>query len=179
MKTKIKVKRKELYLMAEGLAMVSQAGSKFTYCISKTKESINNELIHMDKWKEPKGDYKKFIDEINELRKKHAKKDRRGQPVMIPRVIRGKTQFFYDIPDQDNEDGPFLKDVIKVEKKYDAAINEQAEKVKEFNEKFLEEEIEIDVWMVKFNEIPEKITQEEMDVVLRFIIPDEDEKKKK
>lgn len=99
--------------------------------------------------------------------------------MMIPKIGQdGQQRFFYDIPDAENAEGPFLKEVSALEKKHAALINEQEEKEKEYAEKFLLEDTDIELHKIHLDEIPEGISQEEMDAIYPIIFEDEEEESK-
>ena len=174
-----KIKRGQLYDLYEGLSRVRQVGAKFCYVIAKNKNKLESEIKAQEKAKEPSDEYKQFLVLAEEVRKAHAKKDRRGNPVMIPKMgPDGQQRFFYDIPDAENEEGPFLKEISALEKKHLKLIKEQEAKEKEYAEKFLLEDTDIELHKIRLEEIPEGISQEEMDGIYPIIFKDEEEESK-
>ena len=170
------MKRRDVLRFKDGLDNVNQSGNKFTYIVTKNKEAVDKEVIAMEKSKAPSPEYQKFLNEIEEVKKKHAEKDSRGKPKMLPRMMpNGNQQLHYDIKDVNNENSPFRKDVAKIEKKYIKEIEDQEVKEKDYYENFLEEESEFEpVRFIRLSDVPKEITQNEMDGII-FMVNDDEE----
>jgi len=170
--TKIKMKRKNVYVLKRGHDVCKLKGKKFTSAISKNKRTLDQEVEDMEKFKLPGEDFKKFQEELEEIRLRHTKKDGNGKPVIINRPgPMGRPQQAYDISGAEDVKSPFRKDVSKCEKKYEQAIKTQENLHKKFNEEFLEDEVDMDLLEVDYVEdVPDDITQDEMDGIFDIII---------
>jgi len=170
--TKIKMKRGNVYVLKRGHDICKLKGKKFTYVISKNKRSLDQEVEDMEKFKLPSEEFKNFQKDLEDIRLKHAKKDSNNKPIIINRPgPMGRPQQAYDIDGPEDVNSPFRKDVAKCEKKYKEAIDKQEDIMKKFQEEFLQEEVEIELLQVDYDEdVPDDITQDEMDGIFDVII---------
>jgi hypothetical protein len=171
----MEMKKEQLYEFYEGLMYLNLTGSRFTYAITKNKRKVEQAIKEMDKERKPSKNYEKFLEKLEENKKYHALKDEKGKFVLIDgNGPDGNPMKFYDIPEKDNPEGPFLIGVKALEEEYKDVIAEQKEKEKKFIEQYLQEESDYEPFKVNISDVPKEITQKEMDLIYWMI--DENER---
>lgn len=164
------MKRFELLEMAEGLDRVRQKGSKFCYAITKNKRKLQQEVRDMEQAIKPSEKFKEFLQETETLKRKLAKKDDKGNPIIVQKLSHnGNYAQHYDIPDAETPGGEFQEKMKVITTKYKEYIKEHEAKVKDYREGFLQEDVEFQFHMIKLEDIPEDISQEEMDIIFPMI----------
>ena len=166
------MKKRELYELQEGLEKVHQSGNKFCYVVTKNKRKIDAEIRKMEKDHiEPDEKYKEFLIKLEDLRKKYAEKDEKGRPVKKQgQNVNGKPAMYYDIKGIGDAESPFMKEVAVMEKKYKEHIEKHQEKEMNYWNTYLDEETELVLHPINLNNVPENITQGEMDGIFGLII---------
>ena len=115
----------------------------------------------------------KFTKEREALAKKHCEKDEAGKPKLkkAPGQNSGEVQMIYDIAEQHDENSDYRKSLSKLEKKYKEEIDKHEEKVKKYNEEFLDDDSEFEPFMVPLTliETHEKCPQPIMDEIFWMV----------
>lgn len=167
-----KMKRKELYNIAESLATVRQSGKTFTLVIADNKKRLNDVIVLMEKEKEPTAEFKQYMKEAEELKRQFANKDHIGRVIMKPGSHPdGKRGMFYDIVGSGDPESDFRKALVALEIKHKDAILIQEEKERSFWEVYLEAELETEFEFrkIKYSEVPKEISQDQMDACLFLV----------
>jgi len=171
------MKKKDLYAFMRGLKLAKFEHPRSTYAVNKNKRQVQVIITDMEKAVEPDAKMKEFQKEREDLAKKHCEKDEKGNPKLtrVPDPNNpGGVQMIYEIPGQDNEKSTYRKELTKIEKKFKADIDKHEEKVKKYNEEFLDEESEYKVFMIdlSFLEAHEKCPQNVMDLIFWMVRED-------
>ena len=175
------MKRSDLYVFREGLEMNTLymierenrqevlPGAKFTYAATKNKRRVNTEIKDMEKAKEPSKEFKEYQDAQEEINRKYADKDSRGNPKTEQRLVSAtRKQTFYIIPDIENPNSKHSKETEKLEKKHKEVIDIQSEKEEAYR-KFLEDETEWKPFMINLEDVPDEIPQRVMERIYFMI----------
>lgn len=165
----MKLQREKIYIMFNGLSSMELEGKKFGYVAGRNLEFLDNEVKKSEKYKDPSKEYQEFLDELEKLRVKFAKKDSNDKPVMIQDVFNGRNVQRYDIDDADNVESPFRKALAKLEKQYEKATEDHAKKLESFRDKFMKEDVEIRLIKINYDDIPEKINSTVMKAILPIV----------
>lgn len=164
------MKRFEVYKFYEDLNKIKKSGTEFCFMISNNKELIKNDIEKFENAKEKNPDYGLFIKEIEDLKVKHSNKDDKGEPIKIQKVNpNGQIGIYFDIPDAENEESAFRKDVKKTQDKWKKAIDNQTRINIEFETKFLAKEYSGKLYKIKKEDLPKDMNQEEMDIIYPLI----------
>lgn len=172
----MKLKRKEIYALANAHENIKGSGRKFAYVISKNKERLDREVKEMEKYKDPSDEYQAFLDALEDARKEYAKKDANGKPMTsIKPLPNGQQRVAYDIPNFEDPKSPFRVAVTKLEKKHKKDIEDHENKLKDFVDKFLEEEIDFRILRIHWDDLPEAISTDQMFGILPLVdgVPEE------
>ena len=163
------MKRSDLYVFREGLEMAVLPGAKFTYAVTKNKRRVNTEIKDMEKAKEPSKEFKAYTEAQEEINRKYADKDARGNPKTEQRLVSAtRKQTFYIIPDIDDPNSKHSKETEKLEKKHKEEIDIQSEKEEAYH-KFLEEKTEWKPFMINLDDVPDEIPQRVMERIYFMI----------
>ena len=176
------MKKKDLYSFRSGLSAAKFEHPRSTYAVNKNKRLVEAVIKDMEKAVEPDEQMKEFQKQREELAKEHCTKDDKGNPKLtrVPDPGNpGGFQMLYDIPGQNDEKSDYRKALAKVEKKFKEDIDKHEAKVKKYNEEFLEESTEYEVFMIdlSFLEAHEKCPQSVMDAIWWMVRDDVFDKK--
>lgn len=166
------MKRKEIYEVDKRLSSVKQSGKTFTLVIADNKRKIAAIISDMEKQIEPTIAFKKYLKDVEELKRRFAEKDHIGRPKMKPgNYPDGNRGMFYTIPGSEDPESEFRKKLAELEIANKDAIIEHDERERRYWDEFLEEEMteEIIFRRIRYSEIPKDITQPEMDAIMDFI----------
>jgi hypothetical protein len=144
-----------------------------TYAVNKNKRLIAEVIKDMESAVVLTEEMTKFTKEREELAKKHCVKDENGQPKLkkAPGNGPGGFQMIYDIIGQDDEKSDYRKALSKIEKKYEEEIQKHDEKVRKYNDEFLNDDTEFEPFMVPLTliETHEKCPQPIMDLIFWMV----------
>lgn len=163
----MKVTKEQLLNVWGVLEAVSKqkAPVRFAYGIAKNMRLLKDEVGAIQEARMPPEKFQEFERKRIKICRDLADKDDNGQPVVLG--IQFKVT--------ENE--------AELNEKIDALREEYKEAIEEFNErekevvKLLKEEVEFDVYKVDFSEFPEKMSAEQMEVLLDFVNEDEEQDK--
>ena len=152
--------KKEALNLYNGLQGVSDLpGAKWAYGIAKNVEKLRTEIEALQKAFTPSKEFSEYNDKRIELAQKYAiKEDGKPRTVKI-----GNTEE-YLIGDKDK----FNKELSKLQKEYKKNLDDRKKQVDDFNE-ILEEKVEIDLYMINPDYIPEGITPAQMSAIMPII----------
>lgn len=163
------MKKRDLYAFMRGLKSAKFEHPRCTYAVNKNKRLVGDVIKDMEKHTEPSDKMKEFTTEREELAKKHCVMDESGKPKLkkIPGNSPGEVQMIYEIPGQDDLKSDYRKDLTKIEKKHKEEIDAHEEKVRKYNEEFLDDDTEFKAFMVPLSlmEAHEKCPQQVMDLI--------------
>jgi DNA repair ATPase RecN len=165
------MKNRDLYTFKRGLDKVKFDFPSNQLKATKNKRLLMIEINDIEKLKEPDDEYKMFDQEKSTLAEHYAKELPNGSKItQVPDFITGEMRSVYNIPDINDENSPYRKELLKLEKKYKDAIERYNEKIKKFQE-FLDEESTFQPIMVniKFLDEHEKFDQDVMDRIFWMI----------
>lgn len=162
------MKKVDLYSFQRGLEMAEFTHPRVTYAVQKNKRKVDSEIRDMEVAIKQSEKFVEFVKAREELAKQHCEKDDKGNPKTkeIP-TGDGKFQRIYVIPGQDDITSKYRKELTKIEKKYEDAIKEHAEKVRKYNEEFLNDDSDYKPFMIDLEllEQYEKCPQEVMNLI--------------
>lgn len=137
-------------------------GAKFAYAVMKNVNILRNEAEAIESAKNPKQDYIQFTREQVALAKKHAVvKDG------VPQTYMEDGKSFYAIQDNDK----FDKEFEELKKKHQPAIDAYKKQLMEL-EDLLKEKVEVELYKVSKDLVPETITVKQY-ASIEAIISDE------
>lgn len=151
------MKKKDIYQLYNGLQTIrGLEGVKFNYAINRNISLTKPEVEAIQAASNPSEIFIAFENERVALAQKHAKKNEDGSP----KTVGSK----YEVEDQAAFDAEFaaLKETHK------EAVAQREQQIKDV-EKLLEEESTIELHKISMEEIPEKITTEQMSVIFPLI----------
>lgn len=137
----------QLYVALDACNNLS--GVKFVYSVSKNMAKIEQELKLLEKAIEPSKDFLEYERKRIELNEKFCIKHPNGTP------IREEGKYIY--PEGTNPDNFF----VDLNKEYEKTISKREKQISEF-EKLMDTELDIDLHMLKQNDLPESITVQQM-----------------
>jgi len=141
---------------------------RVTYAINRNKRKVQELIEDMAKTISPDENMKKLLNEKEVLAKEHCAKDKKGRPLFktVQSDETGESVTIYDIPDQNNENSPYRKELDKLEKKHEEALKVQRDKEQKYRD-LLDDESDFKPFMLKLDvlEAHEKCPQEVMDLI--------------
>ena len=140
------MKRKDLYMYMDALSNVTELkGVKFAYTVIKNKKKIEEEIKLLEEVVKASEGFSIYEQQRIQLCELHCEKDENGRPVI--------SENKYKILDVEKFDGELgqLKD------KYMSDILERERQINEYN-RMLEEDIDINLSKLDFNDIPTDIS---------------------
>lgn len=157
---KVNVKRSDLFLMQNAIAILAQVkGScKFAYGVAKNKKILDDEASLMRTGIAPKKEFMDYENKRVVLCEKHADKDNDGKPIIVNNLYQGLDA---------NE--KFQKEMKKLAEDNEKAISDRQKQIDSFNE-MLKEECEIELWQIKLEDIPDGITADSIGHLTHIIV---------
>lgn len=149
--------KKESVTLYKNLSLLKGlSGVKFAYAIARNIDKLQAEMKALDTAKEPSEAFETYNTERENLAKKHAVKDDKGQP-----VISGNE---YVIEDND----AFNKEIKALQKEHAEAIEAYEKQLEDYN-KLLQTESEVELYKIPLSDIPENISVEQMSHIYQLI----------
>jgi len=153
----VRMKNSEAVTIYNGLPLLGGLkGPKFTYAVARTKSNLTKVIEALTESLESPEDYKEYEKLRTELCEKHAEKDDTNSAI----IKAGKYVL------QDNE--AFDKDLEALKEEHKAAVDAREEQVKGYEE-LLKEETSFKYYVVKQENLPQEISQAQMDVIIQFV----------
>ena len=162
------MKKVDLYSFQRGLELAEFTHPRVTYAVQKNRRKVDSEIKDMEVAIKQSEKFVEFVKAREELAKQHSEKDDKGNPkTKEVSTGDGKFQRIYVIPGQDDITSKYRKELTKIEKKYEDVIKEHTEKVRKYNEEFLNDESEYKPFMIDLEllEQYEKCPQEVMNLI--------------
>lgn len=167
------MKRIDIYNFQRGLELTEFTHIRATFTVNDNKRKSADYIKKMEKEIEPSDDFKEFEKEREELAKKHSFKDDKGEPKLIRKAGRILSQIvsMYDVEGIENDKSRYNIALSKLNKKHKEAIEKQEEKVRMYNEEFLNDECDFTPTKIKMRLIEEheKCPQGVMDLIFPMI----------
>jgi len=135
-------------------------GVRFNYALKRNKEILKKELSIIESSFVPSPDYEKLEEERVNILAKYVERDEKGNPV----VENGD----FKVSDENKE--LFNKDFAPIKEKYMEATKDQQKRVQEFTSMVEENDISFELHSFKLNDLPEDITQEQMEFIYPLVI---------
>jgi len=126
--------------------------SKFNYAVIKNLKLIEEQLKIIEKEMKPTSDFMEFENVRIPLCEEHAKKDETGKPILI--------NDDYQFEDMDK----FLEAIKPLQEKYKDTLDNRQKQIDKYN-KMLDEDIDIEFIKINKDELPEKISQKELESI--------------
>lgn len=145
-----------MYNIFEQLKQIKDV--KFAYTIVKNKLKIKDEITAIQQISEPSKEYFEYESKRQKLIKEYCIRDEDGNVKMV-------NGFATYIPDKAHKAKEAVDNLIK---EYIDVIKEQNKKEVEI-QKILEEEIDIDFIKINFNDLPQEINAEQLEVLFPII----------
>lgn len=156
----MKTTKGKLFELQEALNNVSNLrGAKFVYAAAKNKRKIDTECEDISKVIEPTEEYKPILEKENELIMKHCLKDPEGNP-----IPNNQGNFF--VPPKNKN--AFEADRNKLKAEYKEIFDKREKQVEDYKE-LLKDEIEIELHMVKEEDLPEDITAGQLTGIMDMV----------
>jgi len=156
------MKREEIFEASQGFNTLGQVegNRKFYYAVAKNVTTFESKVKEMTvKRNEHLKGYDEFEKERLEKIQDFIKKDKDGKV----EVIGGQTSF----DESKRED--WDKELKKLNKKHNGAWDLEQDRVKEFNDVYMKEEVEIEIHKIKEEDSPEKMKPNQAKYLLLMI----------
>ena len=167
------MKRREVYTFRDGLKMTAFTHLRITYVVNDNKRKTTSLIEDWEKEIKPGDEMATLIKLREDLAKKHSFKDKDGKPKMTAKAGRTPMDVVreYDIEGLDDPKSKYMIEFKKLEKKYKTAIDEHVEKIRVYNEEFLDDECDFKATTVKLTLVEDKETcpQHVMDIIYPMI----------
>lgn len=160
--------RQELEVFNNGLEAVGELRGtpeqegKFVYAVSRTLLYCEPEIKCHQKVMKPSSEFIEYQNKFNNLLEEHCSKDKDGNP---KKKIIGPGIMLYEGVEGNKK---FEEAKVKLEKKYQKALDER-EKQKKIYEKLMEEEVEVKIHKVKYKFVPTDISSGQLKPIMVMI----------
>lgn len=145
------MKRRDLYNYFQALNNVGDLkGVKFAYTIIKNKKVIEEEIKDLEEVVKANSEFEKYEQERIQLCELHSEKDEEGKALIEDQK--------YKIIDQTKFDG----ELETLKGNYQESITERFKQIDEYN-KMLDEEVEMTIKKLNFDDLPENITTDQLE----------------
>lgn len=165
--TKIKVRRYELRNLVPKFKLINPLkGFDLTYPYEKNKREIIAEVRLWEKTLDESKDFQEYSQKRIGVCEKFCDRDDKNKPIMIGTP---PNQRYVGLETHDE----FQAEWDKLKKKYKKAIDEQQEKLDDFNKK-MDVDIEFEMHLIPKNVIPFDLPDSQMEVLFLMIDPEGD-----
>ncbi len=145
------MKRRDLYNSFQALDVVKDLkGVKFAYALLKNKKKIEEEIKIFEEIIKPNSKFEEYEMQRIKLCELHSEKNEDGTPVII-----GDRYKLID-------ENVFNKELEILKLDYKEFIDERMKQINEYN-KMLDEDINIEIIKIKFDDIPSNISAKELE----------------
>jgi len=154
------MKKQKVLNLWNGLQAVSNLpGAKWSYAVARNITKLRPEVEALQKAFTADKEFIEYDKKRQELAQKHAVKEKGS-----PKKIKIGNSEEYLIADKDK----FNKELAPIQEKYKKAIDERKKQIDDFND-ILKEEVEINLYMVSSEYIPEGITPAQLSNIMPII----------
>jgi hypothetical protein len=140
-------------------AFAGLKGAKFNYALVRTKDILKRELALLEESFKEKEKFIEYESKRIAIAKDLCEKDEKGQPVI--------DQNRFKLSEEN--DVKFKEKLEELQTEYTDALEERTQQMESFN-KMLEENISFEIHRIGINDIPEEITQEQMEILYPMIM---------
>jgi hypothetical protein len=138
-------------------------GRIFNHAVILNHEKAEPYAAALLKAKEPKSEYKKYIEEKEKIKQQYAVKDDKGKYMLRTEADEmGIERKLYTIPGADDPNSNFNKEIQALNEEYKDVILENEEMLKEWEGELLEQESSFKAETIPFDEFPDNINQYEL-----------------
>jgi len=157
----MKLTKQQVLDLYNGLQAVSNLpGAKWAYAVDRNINKLQPEINSLQRaYAINDEEYKEFNNKREQLAKKHAKKED-GKPKTI--TLNNKREYILE------DEEAFQKEFKKLKKEYKEAVKRREEQMDEFND-ILKDEIELNLYMIDPDYMPEKITPTQVSNIMLVI----------
>ncbi len=134
-------------------------GAKFSYALVRTKDILKRELALLEESFKEKESFTEYDAKRIGIAKELCDKDEKGEPI----IEQNKFKF------SSENDIEFKKRLVDLQEEYKAVLEERTQQIDSFN-KMLAEPIAYEIHKIAFKDVPEEITQEQMEILYPMII---------
>jgi len=138
-----------MQVAVDALAQV-KGSCKFAYGLAKNKKVLDDEVSSMREGLKPDKDFMDFENKRVALCAKYAEKGEDGQPKIVNNAYVGVLG---------NKE--FEKEVEALNKESKAILDDRQKQLDSFND-MIKEEVELELWAIKLDEIPDDVTAEQL-----------------
>jgi len=150
--------REELLTLAESFVNVKElVGVKFAYAVSKNSKNLSEEVEACQKSMEPSKGFIEYEEKRITLCKEHCDKDEKGEPVVTDSHFVGL-----------KSNNGFDKAWGLLKSEYAETIEEREKMVEEYKE-FLQEEVDVELYKVNLEDVPEDISVEQLHGIMAIV----------
>ena len=154
----INAKRTDLMSMLSNLMKVDNLkGHKIAYAVARNKRALTEERDILNEIMISSKKFGEFTKKRVDLCKKLATKDDNGNPVIVDKNYVGL---------DDNPD--FIKAIESLQEEYKDAIEKDENKMLDY-QNAMDEEIEFNMFVISYDDIPDDVTVGQMDVLFLMI----------
>jgi len=132
------------------------ASVKFNYGLAKLKKQLEKEADTFKEAIKPEPKFEEYENKRNSLILDYAKRDADGKVVQINDNA---------VELDEDKKTEFYEKLAKLDKEYEEVIKKRKQQAEEIN-KLLESEIQIDLYKIKFEDLPEEIETRLMDALI-------------
>jgi hypothetical protein len=150
--------RREIFNLYNNIQKVRyhNDNSKFNYSIIKNIKLIEEQIRIVDNVIKPTQEFIEFERIRIPICEEHAKKDENGRPILI----NDDYQF--------EDELKFIEAIKPLQEKYQSALDHRQTQINDYN-RLLDEEITINLLKIGKDELPEKITQAELESIFPIL----------
>ena len=168
------MKNRELEELARGIYDCSSLiGVKFACALAKNKKAIDKEVKLLQETLKFTKNYEEYENKRIKLCDEFATKDENGKPqikVLGCNVVSGIKREEGEYVFTDENKKMFEEKLAVLRKEYTEELDERKKQIKEFNE-LLENEADIELYMIAFEDVPQDITTNMMSAII-YIVKD-------
>ena len=159
-----KLTRREILNLNAGFRLVANlSGLQFAYTIARNSEQLKSEVRAIQKVAKAEEDYVTYDKDRVELVKKYAVKENGTE-----KIVGEGENAHYVISNQED----FDKELKELQKKHRKAIDRRIEQEKELDA-FLDKEVEVVLFMLKFEDLPQNITPGQLEALSPILAKDD------
>ena len=148
----------DLFLALNKGAFAGLKGAKFNYALVRTKDILKRELALLEESFKEKEKFIEYEAKRIETAKELCDKDEKGEPII--------EQNRFKLSEEN--DGKFKAKLEELQSEYKDALEERTQQMENFN-KMLKENVSFEVHKINLNDIPEEVTQEQMEILYLMI----------
>jgi hypothetical protein len=166
------MKNKDVLFYEIALRDVRQKGVDFTATISRNREMAEKEARHLREVLKPDNGMVDYRKEMQEMQDKFTKKNAEGTKMSKTVVIDGDQREVPDIIGIDDPESEYAKGYAEIQDKYATTLSDYEKIINDFNANLDKDNDNFRPIMIGYDEIPQEISQDEMDIIWNLIDKD-------